>query len=327
MKIKIISAEQVHELLTMSVCIDIVRDAMVEVSRRNVNMPLRHGMPIPDDRGMLGMMYGYLAEPECFGVKLLSLYPGNAEKGISSHMGLMVLYEAECGKPVAIMDASVITAIRTAAASAVATDELARTDAKSLAILGGGEQAESHLKSMLEVRPIDNVLIWCRSRDRAHEFAIKQQDSIDANIEVVNKARDAAGEADIVCTVTSSPEPILEGQWLRKGTHLNLVGSSLPHFAEVDNEVVTKTKYFVDYRESTLAQAGEFLRAKEAHLIDDSHIVAEIGEVISKEHAGRESDDEITLYKSLGVIAQDLVSANTIFKMAIAQDKGLDITM
>ena len=159
MKVRIVSTRDIHDVLTYSACIDVVRAAMVEVSRRNVHMPLRHGMPLPNGSGRLGMMYGYLGAPESFGIKLVSLFPKNAGTDLSSHLGLVVLYEADNGRPVAIMDGGVITAIRTAAASAVATERLARSDAHTMAILRNGEQAETHLRAIPEVRGMSRPLL------------------------------------------------------------------------------------------------------------------------------------------------------------------------
>jgi ornithine cyclodeaminase len=295
---------------------------MMEVSRRNVHMPLRHGMPLPNGNGRLGMMYGYLGAPESFGIKLVSLFPKNASTGLSSHLGLVVLYEADNGRPVAIMDGAVITAIRTAAASAVATEHLSRSDAHTLAILGNGEQAETHLRAIPEVREITKIRIWGRNKARADEFAAQQGSAVKADVNVVGSVEEAVEGADIVCTVTAAPEPILFGRSIEEGMHINLVGSSFPDMAEVDTELVVRSRYFVDYRESTLAQAGEFLRAKEDGAVDDTHIVAEIGEVLMGEARGRESDEDITVYKSLGVIAQDLSAATYVWHQAESRGLG-----
>ena len=322
MQVTMISTRDIHEILTYPACIKVVRAAMIEVSRRNVHMPLRHGIRLPNGNGRLGMMYGYLGSPESFGIKLVSLFPKNAGTNLSSHLGLVVLYEADDGRPVAIMDGGVITAIRTAAATAVATERLARRDAHTLAILGNGEQAETHLRAIPEVRAITKVRIWGRDKARAEEFAAEHGSAVEADVDVVGSVEEAVEAADIVCTVTAASEPILFGRSIEKGMHINLVGSSLPDKAEVDTELVVRSRYFVDYRESTLAQACEFLRAKEEGALDDGHIVAEIGEVLMDEDAGRRSNEEITVYKSLGVIAQDLSAATYVWKQAESRGLG-----
>lgn len=323
MKLRILSVADIRRLLTYRACIEVVREAMVEVSRRNVSLPLRHGMPLPNRKGMFGVMYGYLGRPESFGIKLVSLFPGNTAAGYSSHLGLVILYEPEHGRPVAIMDGSVVTAIRTAAASAVATDALARRDAAVLAILGTGEQAESHLHAIPEVRAIREVRVWGRTPESLKRFIDENAGHADFATRGCAHVDEAVDGADIVCTVTSSPAPILFGREVRPGTHLNLVGSSFPDRAEVDTELVVRSRFFVDYRESTLAQAGEFLKAKAEGAVDDSHIAAEIGEVIAGDKPGRRSDNEITVYKSLGLAAQDLAAAMYVWREAEKRKMGV----
>lgn len=312
--IRFVSGAEVRRILTYPACIEVVRQAMIETSRRNVTLPLRHGMPLPGGRGLFGMMYGYLGSPESFGIKLVSLFPGNAAAGLSSHMGLLVLYEARHGKPVAIMDGSAVTAIRTAAASAVATDALARRDAATLAILGTGEQAGSHLQAIPVVREIRKVRVWGRNPEHVKAFIENHGRGARATIEPADSVAAAIADADIVCAVTSSPIPILFGRDVRPGTHVNLVGSSFPDKAEADSELVVKSRYFIDYRESTLAQAGEFLKAKAEGAVNDGHIVAEIGAVLAGHATGRGNADDITVYKSLGIAAQDLAAAGYVLK-------------
>jgi ornithine cyclodeaminase len=278
-------------------------------------------MPLPGGRGMFGMMYGWLGQPESFGIKLVSLFPGNVAAGLSSHMGLVILYEGKHGKPVAIMDGSVVTAIRTAAASAVATDALARRDATTLAILGTGEQAESHLRAIPVVRAINKVRVWGRNPDHVRGFIDNHRSDTQAVMEPVDSVAAAIADADIVCAVTSSPTPILFGRDVRAGTHVNLVGSSFPDRAEADTELVVKSRYFIDYRESTLAQAGEFLKAKAEGTVDDGHIVGEIGQVLAGNVTGRQTPGEITVYKSLGIAAQDLAAASYV--LVIAERDGV----
>jgi ornithine cyclodeaminase len=319
--VRVISGAEMRRILTYPACIQAVRQAMVETSRRNVSLPLRHGMPLPGGRGLYGMMYGYLGKPESFGIKVVSLFPGNAAAGLSSHLGIMLLHEAKHGRPVAVMEAGVLTAIRTAAASAVATDALARRDASTLAILGNGEQAESHLHAMAVVRDIRRVRVWGRNPDHVRAFIDAHGGAVPAVLEPAASVAEAIADADIVCAVTSSPTPILFGRDVRAGAHVNLVGSSFPDRAEADTELVVKSRYFVDYRESTLAQAGEFLKAKAEGAVDDGHIVAEIGQVLAGHVNGRTGPDEITVYKSLGISAQDLAAACLV--LAEAERQGL----
>jgi len=325
--IRFISGGDLHRILTYPACIDVVRKAMVETSRRNVSLPLRHGMHLPGGRGMFGMMYGYLGQPESFGIKLVSLFPGNVAAGLSSHLGLVILYEGKHGKPVAIMDGSVVTAIRTAAASAVATDALARRDASTLAILGTGEQAESHLHAIPVVRPISRIRVWGRNPDHVNRFIDTHGKNTQAAMVPADSVSAAIADADIVCAVTSSPTPILFGKDVRPGTHVNLVGSSFPDRAEADTDLVVRSRYFIDYRESTLAQAGEFLKAKAEGAVTDGHIVGEIGQVLAGNVTGRQTPEEITVYKSLGIAAQDLAAASYVLEVARREGAGQEVSL
>jgi len=323
MKIRCISPDTIRNYLTPDRCIDLVDDAMRAVSSGNVELPLRWGMKLPNGNGVLGMMPGYLGEPECFGIKLVSLFPGNTATGLSSHLGLMVLYEPEHGQPVAIMNADVVTALRTAAASALATRELARPDASVLAILGTGEQARAHVPAMLAVRNIEHINIWGRRSEKAAELATELAQQSDVPISTFDRADQTVANADIICTVTASREPILNGEWMPYGAHVNLVGSSVPNAREVDSDVVVRSRFFVDYRASTMTQAGEFLKAIEDGLVGEDHIAGEIGEVLLGRVDGRASPDEITVYKSLGVAAQDLAAARYVYEQASAAGAGV----
>jgi ornithine cyclodeaminase len=224
------------------------------------------------------------------------------------------LFEPETGAPVCVLDVGEITAIRTAAASAVATEVLARADATHLAILGYGEQAATHARALRKVRPIQAVRVWGRSADQAQAFCERMSTELGVAFSNAATAQDAVRDADIVCTVTAAREPILEGAWIRPGTHINLVGSGFAGPVEVDSELVVRSRFIADSREGVLRQGAEFLRAKEAGLIDDGHIVAEIGQVLAGEVVGRRSAADITVYKSLGHVVQDLASAWALYR-------------
>ncbi len=225
----------------------------------------------------------------------------------------MILFDPGTGAPVCVVHAGEITAIRTAAASAVATDVLARKDARRLAILGYGEQAATHARAIGKVRDLESIVVWGRSPERARAFAERMQAELAVPVSAAASVEDAVGHADIVCTVTAAAEPILKGDWVRPGTHLNLVGSGFAGPAEVDNRLVVRSRFIADSREGVLSQGAEFLRAKQAGLIGDSHIVAEIGQVLAGEIEGRRSAEEITVYKSLGHVVQDLASAWALY--------------
>ena len=306
-----IDRDEVRARLTYEVCIPIVRQAMIAYSAGETRQLLRQIIHLAEGR-MFGTMTGALGDRAAFGAKLISVFPENFAKGVQSHQGIVLLFDPETGAPVCIAHAGEVTAIRTAAASAVATDALARPDAHRLAILGYGEQAETHLRALRHVRPISSVTVWGRSPDRATAFAARMAEETGLPVVASPDVRTAVAEADIICTVSSSDEPILMDAWVRPGTHLNLVGSSRAGPTEVDNALVVRCRFIADSREGVLAQGAEFLNAKAAGLIGDDHIVAEIGEVLAGKVEGRQSADQLTAYKSLGHIVQDLASVQAL---------------
>jgi ornithine cyclodeaminase len=311
-----IDREEVARRLTYDSCIPLVRDAMIAFSAGETKQLLRSIIPLAAGH-LFGIMPGALGATKPFGAKLLSIFQENAAHGRQSHQGLILLFEPETGTPVCVVHAGEVTAIRTAAASAVATDALARKAATRLAILGTGEQAATHARAIRKVRKVESVAAWGRSPERAHAFATKMQGELGIPITAVATVQHAVENADIVCTVTSASEPILKGEWVQPGTHINVVGSSHAGPAEIDNALVARARFFVDSREGVLQQGAEFLRAKQAGLIDDHHILAEIGEVLAGTAEGRRSRDEITIYKSLGHIVQDLASAWWLYSQPV----------
>lgn len=321
MQIRVLRAAEVRALLPMAECIEVMRGAMIALSEGRAVVPLRTVMAMPHARGMLGNMPGYLSDPECFGVKLVSLMRREGPAARSSHLGLVLLFEPEQGRPIAILDAAEITAIRTAAASGLATQLLARPDAGDLAILGAGEQARSHLAAMLTVRALRRIRLWTRDPRKAEDFARVEGAKQEVTIEICGSVREAVENADIICTVTKAQEPILLGDWIASGAHLNVVGSSVASAAEIDTQAVARSRFFVDCRDSTVNEGGEYLRALKSGAISPAHIIAEIGEVANASKPGRTSAAEVTLYKSLGVAPQDLASAHRVLQKA--RDLGI----
>lgn len=322
MDIRVLRGHEVRALLPMSECIELMHRTMIAVSEGRVVLPLRSVLVMPEGRGMMGNMPGFLADPECFGIKLVSLMPHNKPPLYSSHLGLVLLFESEHGRPVALLDAAEITAIRTAAASGLATRLLAREDAGDLALLGAGEQAQSHLAAMLAVRALRRVRVWARDSAKAAAFAAAESARHGIAIETTATVQEAVAGADIICTLTKAREPILLGDWLAAGVHLNVVGSSIATAAEIDTAAVVRARFFVDYRGSTLHEGGEYLRALRAQAITAEHILAEIGEVANGSKIGRRSASDVTLYKSLGIAPQDLASAHYILEKARARGIG-----
>jgi ornithine cyclodeaminase/alanine dehydrogenase-like protein (mu-crystallin family) len=305
---RFIDREEVSRRLTYEVCIPLIRDSMIALSRGETRQLLRSVIPLSEGR-LFGIMPGALGPDAAFGAKLISVFHDNFAKGIQSHQGLVILFDPETGTPVCVAHAGEITAIRTAAASAVATDALARPDATRLTLLGYGEQATTHARAIARVRALKSITVWGRSLHRAVDFAKRMTAELAIPVTVASSAESAVANADIVCTLTAASEPILKGAWIHPGTHINIVGSGTAGPVEVDNDLVVRCRFIADSRASVLAQGAEFLRAKSAGLIDDSHIAGEIGQVLTGEIEGRRSHDEITVYKSLGHVVQDLASA------------------
>jgi len=309
---RFIDRDEVARRLTYDVCIPIVRAAMIAYSRGETKQLLRSIIPLSSDR-LFGVMPGAMGAHGPFGAKLISVFPENFARGVQSHQGLVILFDPDSGAPVCAVHAGELTAIRTAAASAVATDVLARKDSRRLALLGYGEQAATHARAIRKVRDIESIVVWGRSAERARAFAERMHSELSLSVVPVENAREAVRFADIICTVTSAAEPILKGEWVRPGTHVNVVGSGFAGPVEVDNDLVVRSRFIVDSREGVLRQGAEFLRAKEAGLIKDEHIVAEIGQVLADDIPGRRSADEITVYKSLGHVVQDLSTAWALY--------------
>ncbi len=318
----VVGGADVRRALPMGDCIEAVDRAMRALSGGGADVPLRTIMLLPGGRNFFGAMPGYLSDPPSLGAKILTVYPDNTLHGMPSHVGLVLLFDTQNGIPLAVMDAAEITAIRTAAASAVATRALARTDASKLTILGTGEQAVTHLESISTVRTLRGVRIWGRSYDKALKFAQQQGSRLSLPVEAIRSAEEAVRGADIICTVTASHEPVLNGSWLARGAHVNLVGASRNTSREADDDVVTASRYFVDSRTSARAEAGELKHAMDAGLVGEGHIRGEIGEVLSGKVVGRTSASDITVYKSLGVAVQDLAAAHVVYERAIRDEIG-----
>jgi ornithine cyclodeaminase len=325
MSVLIISQAEVRRLLSMSQCIDLMAETLTTLARGEGTNPLRWGMPLPESRGVLGMMPGSLEAPRTMGLKVVSVLPGNHGTGYDSHQGIVLLFEPEHGTPVAIVDASEITAIRTAAVSGLATRLLARDNACDLAIIGSGVQARSHFEAMMVVRKIRSARVYSRNEANRRNFAKHAADQYNIPVEAVSSVREAVAGAHLICTTTSSREPILTGDCIAPGAHINAVGSSIATARELDTAAVVKSRLYVDRRESTLREAGDFIFPKNEGAINDSHIVGELGEVLLGEVQGRRSDEEITLFKSLGLAVEDLAAAHSVYRRALQEGSGVAV--
>jgi ornithine cyclodeaminase len=309
-ELAIFDSRAVRDGLGYADCIQAVREAMIALSAGTTRQLLRTMISLSAGR-TFAQMPGALGEHDMFGTKTISVFADPANPGLRRHRGLVVLFEPERGRPVAVADAEEITHIRTAAASAVATAILARETARTLLIVGTGGQAHTHLKALPLVRDFTRVLIWGRSPAKADalvaahpELPAKRVDDLEA----------ATGEADVICTLTTASEPVILGDWVQPGTHLNLVGSSGPGPVEVDSALVARSRYIADSKASARDAAAEFLVAREAGIVTDDHILGEIGEVLLGLVPGRISESDITIYKSLGHAVQDLAAAAHLYR-------------
>ncbi len=326
MKVLILNEREVRELLDMERCVPLMREALATLARGDAVQPLRTMTKLPDGSGILGLMPGYLGEPRSFGLKAVTVMPGNHGTGYDSHQGVVMLFGVERGEPLAILDASSITEIRTAAASAAATDALARPDAGDLAILGSGAQARSHLRAMAAVRELRRVRVWSRSHAAAERFA-REMGAAGGTaggpaIEVCSLAEDAVRGADLVCTVTAARDPVLMGRWISPGAHVNAVGACFPAARELDTEAVARSRFFTDRRESCLAEAGDFRIPRLEGAIGDDHLLGEIGDVYLGRIPGRTGPADVTVYKSLGIAVEDLAAAHALLERARLEGRG-----
>jgi len=323
----ILTPREVRQLLPMADCMDWVAGALERYSTGGVVNPLRQGVRIPDGRGLVGVMPGYLDEPEALGLKAVAILHGNHGTELDAHQGVVVLFDPQTGVPTAIMDASEVTAIRTAAASGVATRLLAREDADTLAVIGSGVQARTHLEAMAVARPIRTVRLFSPNRENRERLVAWFRPRTQAAVEAVASAREAVEGASIVCTTTSAREPVVEGAWLSPGTHVNAVGACVPKARELDSAAVARSRMFVDSRESAINESGDFLLALEEGAIGDDAIAGEIGEILAGQQVGRRNDEEITLFNSLGIAVEDLATAHHVAQRASERGVGTRVAL
>lgn len=309
--IRFIDADEVRKRLDHRTCIDLMRPAMIALAEGRSRQLLR-GIIDLDGGDLFGVMPGAL-DGAGFGAKIISIFPAAAAHG-SSHQGVIILFDRTSGAPVCVIDASEVTAIRTAAASAAATDALALPGASRLAIMGTGEQAWHHVAAIRHVRALDEVRIWGRAPEKAGELAGRVADDFGFAAYEVASVPEAAEGADIICTLTGAAEPFLLNAHVADGTHINAVGSSRAGPTEIDEALVARARFVPDHREGVLAQGAEYLRARDAGLVTEAHVLPEIGHVFSGSTPGRLTASDVTIYKSLGSIVQDLACAAWLWK-------------
>jgi len=320
LSVLVLSEHDVRELLDMESCIEAMTEVLASLARGELHQPLRSIARPPGADTLLGLMPSYRGgTASAYGLKEIVVVPTNPTRGLDTHMGGVLLHDGETGELLAIMNASPITEIRTSAVSGVATRALARPDARRVAILGAGAQARGHVHAMRAVLDDPEIRIWARRPEAAEALAAETDASVAPSVDA------ALFGADVVCTTTAATEPIVEKRWLASGAHVNAVGSCFPTTRELDTETVAESSFFTDRRESCLNEAGDYVLAAAEGAIGTEHIKAELGEVLAGMHPGRDSEDELTIFESLGIAVEDLASAELVVRRARERGLGAEV--
>jgi ornithine cyclodeaminase len=318
-----LKAADIARLMPVADCIDVMADAMAALARGDVHQPLRMIVRPPGAAGLLGLMPAYIGgETPLYGAKVAGFFPGNSAFLMDPHQGCVLLFSGSTGALLAVMDATEITGIRTAAMTGLATRLLARSDARRLALIGSGHQAHWQLQAVAAVRTLESVRVCGRDLARSQAFVEREQAAYDFHMTAVQTVEDAVRDADIVVTVTNAAEPVLLHEWIAPGTHINAVGSSTPLHCEIAPELMGFAKLFIDRRESTLAESGDYLQAFRAGCVTPDSLLAEIGELLIGSHPGRISANDVTLFKSLGMALEDVATAKVLYERARSSQTG-----
>ncbi len=325
----LLSRRDVESVLTMEDCLEAVETAFRELARSRAVMPQRAVIKVEEHRGLFLGMPAYIGgDLDALGLKVVTVYPENpAQHDLPTVLGTLMLCDPATGKAVAIMDAGYLTAVRTGAASGVATRALAREDSRTCVLFGAGVQARQQLVALNLVRPLAKVSVIDVNREAARSFARELGDSLEIRIEATEDVERAVREADIVVTASSSHDPIFDGSWLREGTHINNIGSHSPDARELDTTTVKRSKFVADLREANLAEAGDILIPIREGAVNEDHIHASLGEVLIGAKPGRESSEEITLFKSCGLAIQDVSTALAVYSAARERGIGIEVEL
>lgn len=320
MSLLVLDQQEVEELLDMEGCIEAMAEALASLARGEVHDPLRVIVRPEGEDTFLGLMPAHRGgSAPLYSLKTVCVFPDNPQRGLDAHQGTVALFDGKTGETRAIMNASAITAIRTAAVSAVATRLLAREDAREVGILGAGVQARSHLEAMRLVRDFDQIRIFSPTATHAEALAAE------SGVEAVGSAEEAVRDADVVVTATSSVDPVLRREWLKEGAHVNAVGGRPPRMRELDIATVAESAFYVDRRESAENEAFDYRDALESGAIGRDHIRGEIGEVLIGAAQGRQSPDELTVFRSLGLAVEDLAAAEYVVRRARERGVGVEV--
>jgi ornithine cyclodeaminase/alanine dehydrogenase-like protein (mu-crystallin family) len=321
MAVLVLNEHEVEELLDMKGCIDAMAEALAGLAREELTMPLRSMFAPPGQDNLIGLMPSHRAgSSSVYALKTVCVFPDNPRRGLDAHQGTVTLFDGETGEVRALLNASAITAIRTAAVSGVATRLLAREDTRVLGILGAGVQARSHLDAMQVVRSFDEIRVYSPTREHVEAVA-----ALAPSARAVESAEEAVRGADVVVTATNASEPVLPRDWLAPGAHVNSVGGRPPKMRELHANTIAASAFYVDRRESTQTEAGDYIDALEQGAIGPDHIRGELGEVLIGTRPGRQSSDELTVFRSMGLAVEDLAAAEYVVRRA--QETGAGTTV
>jgi ornithine cyclodeaminase/alanine dehydrogenase-like protein (mu-crystallin family) len=325
-KLLVVSADDVHALLSYDECAAAMRGALRALAAGRAQQPLRTIIRPERAAGLMALMPSYLAgeggREAAYGLKAICITPTNPAAGLDTHQGVVLLSSGITGEPVAVVNASALTEIRTAAVSVVATDLLARPDADQLAVIGTGVQARAHILALDGARQLSKIQVAGRDPARTERFAASLRGQTAAPVKACSSARDAVAGAGIIVTATSSAQPVLHRDWIESGTHINAVGACLPHQRELDTATVAAAVLFADRRDSLLAESGDYRLAVAEGAVTENQVRAELGELLLGTAAGRASADEITIFESLGLAIEDLAAASRVYALAAATGDG-----
>jgi alanine dehydrogenase len=322
---RVLSEQQVQSLIEIDELIAALKRAHVQYSTGNAVMPVRLVVPLPQIQGRITSMPGFLTDDQALGMKVVTYFQENPKKNLPAILATILLFSAETGKIVATMDGSYITAIRTACASAMATEALANPRTPVLGILGAGVQARAHIQALTRVRKIERIRLYSPSGASAAAIKNEMAPQVNCAVEIADNAESVVRDADLLVTVTTAKEPIVKPEWLKPGVHINAVGSHRPDLREIDGATLARAKVVVDSREAIMAECGDILLALKENSIGENAIHAEIGEVLAGTKSGRETNDEMTLYKSVGIAIQDVAAANLVYRKA--RENGVGTTV
>lgn len=323
---RVISRKDVENSLTMSEAIEVVTKAFIELSNQTAKIPPRIHLSIESRNSTTLVMPAYLSEADALACKIVSVFPNNTNQNFPTIYGLVNLFDAETGNPLAIIDGASLTALRTGAASGLATDLLARKNSKTLAVFGAGVQSKTQIEAVCAVRNIEKIYVYSGRSEQTKEFVKKMKTKVETDFIIADSPKQAVSQADIICAATTSQTPVFDGNELKEGTHINGVGSFKPAMQEIDFVTLKRcSKIIVDSLKNAISEAGDLTQAIEKKIITESNIYAEIGDIALGLKNGRENENEITFFKSVGNAVQDAATAKAIYESSLQRGIGIDV--